>query len=281
MPDSIAHFALRGALPEELSDSLARCFAEYFAWHGWAMFLSGFAHDASVSGVSALLADRIQEAMGLAEQAGLLRWTADKVKTNQEIASDFAEHQLSMAHSGVKLAAIVILHNAYERFLFRLVRFGLVANRPYALRWIADRKVEIGEIVNRNVEELVDDRLEKWWDHLERDSLLAKWDKLVALVGHPSELTDGAWRFDRDMLSQFDDVRHHAVHHDSQCVQAFDFDQFANQLWRSQFVWAVRVAKRLGLQIPADVFFGLRQRPGERTVGTREVEGTEGTRVTP
>ena len=258
MPDSIASFALRETPLEELGNWLGRCFAEYSAWHGQATFLCGFTQDACAAGVSEVLTDRIDDAMGLAEQVGLLTWTAGKSKTNRAIASDIAEHQLRMADSGVKLAAIVILHNACERFLYRLVRFGLVVNRTRGLEWIADRKVSVRAIAGRDVEALIDDHLEKWWIHLERDSLPTKWDKLITLVGYPPKLDDGVWHFDRDMLSQFDDVRHNAVHHDGQKVTALDLDAFAKQLWRAQLVWVVHVAEQLGVQIPAEVFFGLK-----------------------
>lgn len=258
MPDRIASFPLRAATIEELSTSLARSFAEYWAWHGEATFLSGFAQDARAGGVSAVLVERICDAMSAAEELGILRWSAAKSKTNREISSDIAEHQLTMADSGVKIAAIVILHNACERFLYRLVRFGLVANRTLATEWIAERKVTVRAIVGRDVEAVIDDHLEKWWGDLERESLLAKWDKLIALTGYPPKLEDGVWHFDRNMLSRFDDVRQNAVHHDRQEVKALDLDEFAKQLMRANFVLVVHLAQESRLQIPGEVFFGLK-----------------------
>lgn len=57
------------------------------------------------------------------------------------------------------------------------------------------------------------------------------------------------------MLVDFDDVRHNAVHHNAQAVKAFDFAEFANQLWRAQLVWVVQVASLLKLKIPAETLF--------------------------
>jgi hypothetical protein len=257
MSDRIASFPLRGATKKELSTSLGRSFAEYFAWHGEAMFLSGFAHDARAGGVSTVLTERIRDAMNLAEQFGVLTWTDAKSKTNRAIASDMAEHQLAVADSGVKVAATVILHNACERFIYRLVRFGLVLDRPSAIEWVAERKVSVREIVGHDVEALIDVYLEKWWSDLERESLLKKWDKLIALAGHPPKLEDWVWHFDRDMLSRFDDIRHNAVHHDRQTVKAFDLDEFGKQLERAHFVWVVHIAEKLEVKISAEVLYGL------------------------
>jgi hypothetical protein len=142
-----------------------------------------------------------------------------------------------MADFGVKLAAIVMLHNSCEQFHYRLVRFGVIANRAQAEKWIAEKTVTVCRIVSCNIEALVDDHLEKWYGDLERDSLLKKWDKLVALAGYPPELSDEYWHFDRDMLLEFDEVRHNAVHHDGQGVKKFMLDEFLTLLWRAQFVW--------------------------------------------
>jgi hypothetical protein len=53
----------------------------------------------------------------------------------------------------------------------------------------------------------------------------------------------------------FDIVRHNAARHDAQDVKAFDLPEFANQLFRAQLVWLVKVASRLQLKIPAETLF--------------------------
>jgi hypothetical protein len=258
MPDTIASFPLRGAKIEELSEALGRSYAEYAAWHGQATFLAGFVPDARSAGVSSVLVDRFEGALRLAEKEGLLTWNEKKSKSNPEIAFDIAEHQLQMADFGVKIASAVMLHNACERLFHRIVRFGLIANRAEALRWIAERKVSVQLLATREAESLIDDHLEKWWNELERESLLDKWDRLVALVGYPSNLSIGTWHFDRRTLEGFDDARHNAVHHDGQFIKNFDLASFANQLGRAQLAWVVHIGVQLHLRIPAELFFGLK-----------------------
>ena len=102
----------------------------------------------------------------------------------------------------------------------------------------------------------------KWWDELERDTLPAKWDRLVELIGFPPKLNDSPWNFDKIMLEGFDDVRHNAVHHDAQAVRDFDFAEFANQLrGERQLVWVCQVALPLKLKIPAEILFGVSTGP--------------------
>jgi hypothetical protein len=252
MPDTLATFALRGAMPDTLGVSLGSCFAEYCAWHGQAMFVAGFAQDALTAGVKKVLAERLDQALEFGQAEGIIVNTTSKTKSDAEIAEVLASHQLLMAEQGVKIAAMVMLHNAYDRFLWRLVRFGVVGNRARAIQWILQRNVTMENLINLGVDASVDAHLEKWWEQLERDTMVEKWDRLIGLVGFPPRLSSPPWHFDRKMLQEFDDVRHNAVHHDAQAVKAFDITTFANQLWRAQFVWLVAVASLLRIKIPAE-----------------------------
>lgn len=255
MADPIASFPLRGATDEELGLALGRCFAEFGAWYGQAVFVANFAEDARVGGVKDVLADRLRVALDFGEAEGLIISTPAKPKSNHEIAHVLADHQLAMAEQGVKISAIVMLHNAYERFLWRLIRFGLVGNREQAMKWIAKRNVTVEALATQGVDTVVDSQIEKWWDELERNTLAVKWDRLTGLVGRPAKLSNPPWHFDRSMVMKFDDVRHNAVHHDAQAVKAFDFGEFANELWRAQWVWLVQVASLLKVKIPAETLF--------------------------
>jgi hypothetical protein len=255
MTDPIVTFPVRSPLAEDLGVALGRCFAEFSAWYGQAMTVAGFAEDARAGGVKSILTDRLHQALEVGEKIGLFQFLPGKSKTNVEVAQLLADHQLGLADQGVKIAAIVMLHNAYERFLWRLVRFGLVGNREQALRWIARRSVPVESLIKEGVDAAVDAHLEKWWEELERDTLAAKWDRLTGLIGFPAKLNSPPWRFDRNMMVEFDDVRHNAVHNDAQAVKDFDLAEFAKQLWRAQLVWLVEIALILKITIPTETMF--------------------------
>ena len=176
--------------------ALGRCFGEFGVWHGQALLVAGFAQDALAGGVKSVLADRLHQALEFGEAEGLILSTPAQTKSNREIAHVVADHQLAMADQGVKIAAIVMLHNAYERFLWRLVRFGLVGNREQALKWIGKRSIVVEALIRDGVDVSVDAHLEKWWEELERDTMVAKWDRLTGLVGFPAKLSNPPWHFE-------------------------------------------------------------------------------------
>jgi len=264
MSDSITDFEFRNASLEKLGESLARVHAEYSGWNSRAMLLAGFARDASTVGVSHLLTERNNQAIRFAEELGILKGLESHEK--REIALKATNHQLDTADDGVKVAAIVILHNACEQFLYRLVRFGIAANRAKAMEWIAKRAVTIGEIAEKGVDGVIDDALEKWWKELERRSLLEKWDRLIRLFGYPSKLVENHWRFDREMLSELDDVRQNVVHQDGQKVKAFDLERFADQAQRAFVMWFGHIAQAMQLRPPAEVFWGFERKKGDKAI---------------
>ena len=256
MSDPIVDFPLRTASQEQLAIALGRSYAEYNAWHGQATLIAGFSQDARAVGVKSVMVEHIHDAICIAEKVGYLKTDAMQ-KSTLQLANDLAEHQLTTVGHGIELAPIVMLHTACERYLWRLVRFGLFVNRPQVLEWIRNRKLTVQELVKDQAEILLDEKIECWWNQLERDTLKEKWQRLIALVGYPQELCDGKWHFDKERLLCFDKVRHNAVHRDWQAVRAFDFTVFATQLQRAQLVWLTKIAIRLDLKIPAEILFGL------------------------
>jgi hypothetical protein len=252
MVDPIASFGLRGATDEELGGALGRCFAEFAAWHGQATIVANFAQDSRIGGIQDVLADKISQSLDLCEAQKLIIGVPATMKGRKEAVHVLGERQLRIADQGVKVSAIVMLHNSCERFLWRLVRFGLVGNREKVLTWIGERKITIKTLIGEGIDDSFDFQIEKWWNDLERHTLADKWDKLSGLVGFPSKLNDDQWHFDRRMIVRFDDVRNNAVHSDAKEVRAFDFAEFATQLWRAHLVWVTHVASLYKLRIPAD-----------------------------
>jgi hypothetical protein len=255
MLDQIADFPLRTASAEQLGITLGRCFAEYNAWHAKACFIGGFAEEARVAGVESVVTGRIQRSVGLARELGILTFSTPETNFLDNYLDSMVSKQLVEADTGVKVAAMVMLHNALERFLWRLVRFGLAANRSQAIAWIAGSRVSVEELANQDKEVVIDNEIEKWWRGLERESLVKKWDKLIGLVGFPEHLNDAGWRFDREMLIHFDEVRNNAVHHDGRDVKNYDLDSFTPQLWRVQLVWVLHLAQNMDLKVPGEVMF--------------------------
>jgi len=260
MPDRIACFPLRGATSGEISIALAESYAEYAAWQAQAGTIASFVEVARAAGVESVVAERSRSALSWFRAAGILVGdpTASAVEAMVSLS---VKEQLYTAEHGVNVAAIVMLHNSTERFVWRLTRFGLVANREKATEWIGNKKVNIRDLVSTSVDEAVDAKLEDWWKELERDSLIEKWDCLVGLVGFPAKLIDPPnWHFDRNMIVQFDETRINAVHYDASYLKTFGLNQFSAQLSRASLIWLVHFAQRLGVKVDANRLWGLKQK---------------------
>ncbi len=252
MPDTIVNFPLRDAASGEIGVALARCYQEFSLWHGQATFIAGFAEDARAAGVQAIIANRVRAAFDFAQSEGII---VAPGSVSDGLINQLVDQQVVAAHHGGRIAAIVMLHKACDQFLWRLVRFGLIANRSMALNLISDRKISVKRLEEVGHELAVDEHFEKWWNELERDTITRKWDSLVRLFGYPSKLHDGRWNFDREALSRFDDARHNAVHRDGGALKEFELTEFAEQLSRGNLAWLVHIGLLMHLRFPAQSLF--------------------------
>ena len=128
---------------------------------------------------------------------------------------------------------------------WRLVRIGLACNREEAVRFVARKSIEITKLNELGMEGAIDAKIEQWWQELERESLLKKWDRLIEIVGVPKSLVDGQWTFTRGTLEGFDGVRHNAVHHAGDQLAAFDLEEFTGQLCRAMLGLIIQIAVAL------------------------------------
>jgi len=255
--DAIMNFPLRGAFDDQLATALALCHRDFLFWYGHAVTVARFPIDAQAAGVESVFISRTREALDLSETSGIINFDPSrKTLSNSEIASEMASKQLEMVTQSALVAAVVMLHSACERELWRFIRFGLISNRNKAIEHLRDRKISVVELSHTPVDDLIDHQLEKWSTGLERASLKEKWKTLVELVGYP-QLHADEWHFDQKMLEDFDKVRHDCVHHYGQRLRTFDFPEFAKQLWRAQWVWLAAVTRPLQIQISGEVMYGL------------------------
>lgn len=211
---------------------------------------------AHTAGVDRILTEQAGRDFEFAVREGFV-----KLKTGlpglDGILRNAARSQLTTASFGVKLAAVVIIHNAVDLYLWRLVRFGLLFNRVGAISRIEERKVAVRELASKTADDIIDESLEKWWRDLERESVLKKWDALTSLFEYPSKLSDGTWSFDRPKLEEFDTLRHNAVHDDGEPLRDFDVMEFLSQASRAAMVWLIQVCRSLHLRLPAEAMWGI------------------------
>jgi hypothetical protein len=255
-PDSIATFPLRNATDEELGHALALTQRDFMLWHGQASAIAKFPSVANRAGVSSVLAYDAAEGLRFSEELGILSFDG-ATKSREEIAEMIVSIQLPQIEHSARVAATVMIHSAFERFLWRLIRFAIIGNRSKAIEQIEKKTLTVEQLASSNPEQLVDAILEKSWVEVDNLPMLKRWDKLVDLIGSPAKLRDVNWHFDKEMLVNFDEVRHNCVHHEGSLLREFDLAHFESQLDRSTTVWMIEIAKLLNVKIPGNVVFGL------------------------
>jgi hypothetical protein len=161
--DPIASFPLRGASTEQLGIALARSEGEFLLWHGQAMSLADFPLVAQEAGVHTVLKCRVVQMLEFARAHNLLINTSGDVRSNDELAEVVVPQQLASFHNSAKVGAVVMLHSACERLLWRLVRFGIVKERGKAIDRVENCQLTIKELKETDRDSLIDQRLERWW----------------------------------------------------------------------------------------------------------------------
>jgi hypothetical protein len=249
MSDSLAQFSLSNPGRIELLHSLARVVGDFSQWHGVVGSIGLYVEASRSVGALEGLHNSVATAAVRMEEMGFVR---DKPPDFESQLRKAAEHHLSMGEHGAALARVVLLHMALEKHIWRLVRFGIVHNRDTAIELIASKNVKVADVAAKGAEGSLDGVLEKWWREMANASILVKWDALVSLFGFPTLLVDPPFRFDRDLIEQFDLARNNAVHGNGELLRTFDLTDFQVQAFRGRQVWLIHICKQMSLTIPAN-----------------------------
>jgi len=164
---------------------------------------------------------------------------------------------------GAKLAAVVMLHNAADLFFWRILRIGLAGKRDYAAELVGDRKVRVIDVREHGVEAAMDVKIDEWWEDIERKSLPQKWDAAVRMFGHPPNLIEKTWYFDKKVLCEFDELRHGVVHSSGEDLLKYSVREFSGQLSRAIMAWLVQVAQDLTIYMPGELIVKTKPRPAK------------------
>jgi hypothetical protein len=237
--DPIADFPLRGSSTEVITKALALSLRDFFKWHFEALALTSFPIIAQEAGIEALIEKHQREAF----EKSLL------IFNPLGVAKQMASDQMERFDHSARIAAIVMLHNAFEKCLWRLLRFGIVVDRSIALERVYQQQITIREVAATDRKILFDKLLDRWWTKQERSSLLKKWNMLVALLGSPSVLRKGMLPIETNKLEEFDEVRHDCVHRSGNKLRSFDLQEFVQRAGMAQIIWSMEIANRLGIDL--------------------------------
>ena len=123
------------------------------------------------------------------------------------------EQAVSTYRQTLDAASLVFTHSILDAAMLDCLRIcALLAPNDW-LAPLKDKKVGIGDAASRPFVELLGEAIDTELTRLERQSLLAKIDRLFQLCKPNKQclLTNG-FRFDRDRLLRLDNLRHEIVH---------------------------------------------------------------------
>jgi hypothetical protein len=110
-------------------------------------------------------------------------------------------------------AALVFSHSILDAAVFDCVRICAISAPREWDTLVGNRKVALADVAATPYSELLQAAIENDMARLERESLLAKVDRVFHICRPTkSEYLTNGFRFDRDRLSCLDDFRHKVVH---------------------------------------------------------------------
>lgn len=256
--DLIASFPLRGASKEELAKSLEQSHFAFADLRSLAEFMLDFPQLAVSSGVGTILANETIEAFRLADRMGFIirsENAAPQSEFEKNIRDVVLSVQMPRVQHGTRTASIVLAHSALDKLLWRLCRFGFVANRASALDYAGRKQITVSELVSAGFDASLDNRLEACLSDLAEKSIVLKWDCLCSLIGLPTP--NDEVRYDRTMLSSFNDVRNDAAHHGGETLETINLKDHLSRMNWFMLGWTARMAARLDIQLDAAALFGV------------------------
>jgi hypothetical protein len=110
-------------------------------------------------------------------------------------------------------SALVFSHSILDAAIYDCVRICALAAPEEWSELLVNRKVALGDVAKKPYSEFLSEAIEIEISCLERESLLAKVDRVFQICRPQKQeyLTIG-FRFDRGRLSQLDELRHRVVH---------------------------------------------------------------------
>ncbi len=189
------------------------------------------------------------ESLAFAKHEKLLK-DVEGAPSNEQLIELGVQSQIKTGKFGLKMAAAVLIHTAFEQFLWNLCRLGFALKRDVCFEKIKRRKVSLEELVKESASSmLIDQGFELFWEELEKKSISSKWQECVAIFGYPKRMIEHPWHFDLALLEEFDSARHDAVHHNGSRLEKFDLENFKNQANRATLNWTFHVAKSCGIYL--------------------------------
>ncbi|MBU1363305.1 MAG: hypothetical protein KKE51_05715 [Gammaproteobacteria bacterium] len=132
---------------------------------------------------------------------------------HQKMPQLMTESAVAEFRRTLNASTLVFSHSILDAAIFDCVRICALAAPAEWSEQLANRKVALGDVAKRPYSEFLSEAIEIEVSRLERESLLAKVDRVFQVCRPQKQeyLTTG-FRFDRGRLRELDELRHRVVH---------------------------------------------------------------------
>ena len=131
----------------------------------------------------------------------------------EKFAAEITRRTIADAQASIDAASIVFTHSVVDATALDYCRVtALVAPRDWESS-VDQRQVKLTDFRGKDYDQVLRQKLDEFFEQLERESLLKKTDLLFAKCQPPKDWAPiGHYQFDRERLQKLDEVRHEIVH---------------------------------------------------------------------
>jgi hypothetical protein len=174
------------------------------------------------------------------------------------VAEQYVTSTLKGARSVARASAIIFSHSILDAIAFDACRVTLIAAPDEWAAEVRSRKVSLETVRTTGYDKIRDAELSDYFEQLERESVLKKCDLLHARCRpEPSWDFIENYKYDRERLKEFDDLRHKIVHADKLSEEIDDVSATLMYISNTCLYLLLLVSKRFGVKI--DPYFGIRE----------------------
>ena len=120
---------------------------------------------------------------------------------------------ISQFKLSVDSSVLIFCHSILDASAFDYCKVSAIADPKSWTKFLEKKQVTLADMRDFSYEQILGRKLEKYFESLERESLLAKIDKLFEICRPPDDFKPiKNYNFDRQAIQKFDRRRHEIVH---------------------------------------------------------------------
>ncbi len=171
-------------------------------------------------------------------------------------AENMTSSQLEQFYSSVDSASLIFAHSILDGIAFDFCSTAALGFPESWKPFIENKKIPMREVLASTSEEIQESLIKTDLEHLEKESLLTKSDRLFAIC-QPDSTFDPleSYKFDRKNLKKLDELRHKIVHHPENLIKIPTIENDLEFLEKTGLFYMSLINYRFDFRCDTDAFF--------------------------